>query len=64
MERPPRIVEYICLVCGAQGTEKIDEGDSETIERGGGKLLHCPRCGRLVKAVEREPAPEVETVAK
>lgn len=64
MERPPRIVEYICLVCGAQGTGKIDEGDSETIERRGGKLLRCPRCGSPVKTVEREPAPEVQTVAR
>ncbi|MBE3520277.1 MAG: hypothetical protein IMW97_08340 [Firmicutes bacterium] len=64
MERPPRIVEYICLVCGAQGTGKIDESDSETIENGGGKPLCCPRCGSPVKTVERGPAPQVETVAR
>jgi DNA-directed RNA polymerase subunit RPC12/RpoP len=64
MERPPRIVEYICLACGAQGTWRIDEGDSETIAGGGGEPLRCPRCGSLVRTVEREPAPKIEAVAK
>lgn len=56
MERPPRLVEYICLACGAQGLAQLEEDDSEERNRRGGLSLRCPKCGKSVLCLERETA--------
>lgn len=58
MERPPRMVEYICLTCGAQGLVQIECVKSEDGIRGG-FLLRCPKCYANAVCLEREAASNV-----
>lgn len=51
MERLERIVQYLCFVCGAQGTQRVREPDALEIAPGKTSLLSCPWCGRKVTAV-------------
>jgi len=51
MEKPERMVQYLCFVCGAQGTQRVREQDALEIAPQKTTLLSCPWCGRKVMAV-------------
>ncbi len=59
MERPPRMVEYICLICGAQGLVQIERVESEEQSARGGFLLRCPKCYANAVCLEREAASNI-----
>ncbi|MGI6163874.1 MAG: hypothetical protein ACOYEQ_08130 [Bacillota bacterium] len=54
MERPPRMVEYICLTCGAQGLVQVESLETEDQDTRGGFLLKCPKCDAGAFCLERE----------
>ncbi len=56
MERPPKMVEYICLACGAQGLIQVESFETEDQDTKGGFLLRCPKCNAVVFILERETA--------
>lgn len=51
MERPPTVVEYVCLLCGTQGTKQVGEGGPETTGKTVAEAFVCPRCGNPVTNV-------------
>jgi len=58
VERPPRIIEYICLTCGTQGSVHTEAANGDpTID--GGSPPRCPRCDGTVLYLERKEAAEV-----
>ncbi len=61
MERPPRMVEYICLTCGAQGLVQIECFEPEDHYTRGGFLLRCPKCDADAFFLQREAAFDVLT---
>ena len=56
VERAPRMVEYICLACGAQGLVQVEP--IETRDRNGevSLLLKCPKCAAGAFCFDRGPA--------
>lgn len=70
MEKPPRVLEYLCLSCGAQGLAEVRE-DAAGIsgrEEWFDWRFRCPKCGGVVLCLDREfpvreNAPVVETIS-
>jgi DNA-directed RNA polymerase subunit RPC12/RpoP len=58
VERPPRNVEYVCLLCGSQGLERVMNQDEDMSVRGNLSVA-CPRCGGAALCVERGIASHV-----
>lgn len=58
VKKPPRNLEYICLLCGSQGLAQLsDENRNQNVP--GNLSISCPKCGGLALCVEREIAPHV-----
>ncbi len=58
VKKPPRNLEYICLMCGSQGLAQFsDEHENQNVP--GNFSISCPKCGGLALFVEREVTPRV-----
>ncbi len=51
MNQQGKVVEYVCLGCGTQGTQIC--GDSSG---SGGSEIYCPKCGRRLLAFQQRTA--------
>ncbi len=57
MEDRTKLVEFLCLACGTQGTRLV-EGDAErwlTDEPGPQPGFKCPRCGVPIRHSQPRP---------
>jgi len=59
VKRPPRMVEYICLTCGAQGLVQMQCSESEDGDARGGYILRCPKCDAGAFFLERKAASDI-----
>lgn len=56
VKESPRLIEYVCLLCGAQGSLHTETDVQDTQQSSGGFSVRCPKCGGYVLHLDRETA--------